>query len=146
MDKRDYNISRIMLLILNILVANIVFINDDISMKLIGMIMFGVTELVCTLINRKICEKVINKGDTYSKWYTKVGFYISMLLLTCICILITWLIIAMVIANLDITKLGAGMIIALVGILIPVYFLNAYIHILLILFIRRVRKQGDSNE
>lgn len=140
MDKKDYNISRVIVVVISIVAANIIFINEDISLKLLGTFMFGIVSFVSVMLNRKICEKVINRGDTYDKWYRQVSFYTSVLLIICVSTMICMLVLGLMTGMSDVTDLGIVVIIALTGMTIPIYFISSYMHIMLILIFRRNRK------
>lgn len=91
-----YNKSRIIMLILVVVVSLIMFINEDISMRLYGTLFIGIVTLVVSYLVTPISKKMIEIGDKIENKCLKILYYVFMLpvllvLVYLVCLLVLFL-------------------------------------------------------
>lgn len=144
--KKSYKLSRIILAILAFLIFNIMFINEDISWKILSFI-FSLITFIMSFPSSIINKKIINLGNNIKNNMIKILFYI--IVLPIIIFILSILIYLFNILIFDIfptsndfaTRLGQGLLILFFIIVEIICIIVPYIQTLIVLILKQIIKK-----
>ena len=149
--KEYYKKSRIIMIILAAVVSIIMFINEDISVKLYGTLFIIIITLVVSYMITPISKKMIAVGDKISNSFLKILYYVFMLP---ILLLLVYLV-CLLIVFLDEQKatsshqdmgeaLSEAVKVIALYIVSFIVFIVPYIQSLIVLFFRKIEKRSKK--
>ncbi len=132
-DKKEFQISRIVLSIIVFIVMNIAIINEDKSWLVIPVI-FSVISYVFCFISTGISKKIIEIGNKIPNILLKVSYYILLpIIILIICIGLLWIMELLPSS----VSLGNALLLLFVIVVLCVCVMLPYVQSLVALFIRK---------
>ena len=132
-DKKEFQISRIVLSIIVFIVMNIAIINEDKSWLVIPAI-FAVISYVFCFISTGISRKIIEIGNKIPNILLKVSYYVLLpIIILIICIGLLWIMELLPSS----VSLGNALLLLFVIVVLCVCVILPYVQSLVVLFIRK---------
>ena len=78
--EREYKLSRIIIVILMMMVSFIMFIHEDISVKIFGMSLFTSVAFLASFLGTRVSRKMIQVGDKIPCLLLQILYYIALLI------------------------------------------------------------------
>ena len=140
--KREYQLSRRIIVVLTIIVSAMIFVNEDVSVKTVGIGLFTLVAWVSSHLGAGVSRKMIQTGDKISNVWFRFIFYLFLFVLflafaILIFILATFVYDAIPHSNDFEAALGDAMVFVFACAAMFVLLLVPYIQTLVVLFFRK---------
>lgn len=141
--EREYKLSRIIIAFLTMLVSFILFINEDISVKIFGMCIFTLAAFFASFLGTRVSRKMIEMGDKIASILLRIIYYIVLLIALLIVLLVIWLIISFLFEVIPFSNelgiaAGEAMLAVLIGASFLVFAIIPYLQTLIVLGLRKI--------
>ena len=147
--KKYYAVSRIVICVLTIVITNIAFINEDITMKLVATVMFTIAALISCFVATPISRWAIGIGDRITNKGLRALYYIALLplillIVYLLCMLIMFISDHMERSNEMGADLGQAILTVFICIAVFVALIVPYVQTLIVLLLRWLNKDKSS--
>ena len=141
--KNYYTISRKILCILAVIISLTASIHEDISVKIVAVMLFFLITLAASFFTTPISKKVIHIGDSIANTFLRILFYCSILPLT---LLIAYILYALILCIYDQSSgsINAAALTIFLYITTTIVVIVPYIQTLTVLILRKMLK--DNNQ
>ena len=141
--KNYYTISRKILCILAVIISLIASIHEDISVKIVAVMLFFLITLAASFFTTPISKKVIHIGDSIANTFLRILFYCSILPLT---LLIAYILYVLILCIYDQSSgsINAAALTIFLYITTTIVVIVPYIQSLTVLILRKVLR--DNNQ
>lgn len=78
--EKEYQLSRIIIAFLTMIISFIMLINEDISVKILGMSLFTGVAILASFLGTKVSRKMIQVGDKLPHLLLQILYYIALLI------------------------------------------------------------------
>lgn len=143
--EKEYKLSRIIITGFMMIASLIMFINEDISVKIFGTIVFTLVAFLASVIGGRVSRKMIQTGDKLSGLLHKILYYFALLLLIIAVATLLYLIYDNVVdvipysGDLGIAA-GQAILTVIIALAFLFFVITPYVHTLIVLFIRKIKK------
>lgn len=138
--KKEYKISRYIILVLTFVIFNIMFINEDKSWLILPFV-FALITFGFSFPSTIFSKKIIKLGDNIKNKALKILFYMSLLIVLLLLSVEVATIIALIFQNfLPNKSLGQGLLVLFLLSIIMIAIILPYIQTIIVLITRRIKK------
>lgn len=140
--EQEYRLSRRIIAILTVIISFIVFINEDISVKLVGICLFTGIALFISYLGTKVSQRMIQIGDKISGIVLRFLYYVLLLVLILAIVAGFWFLVNLFYDSSShsgnfATALGEAILLVFIGASFFVFLLIPYLQTLIVLFLRK---------
>lgn len=142
--EKEYKLSRIIITGFMMIASLIMFINEDISVKIFGTIVFTLVAFLASVIGGRVSRKMIQTGDKLSGLLHKILYYFALLLLLIAVATLLYLIYDNVVdvipysSDLGIAA-GQAILTVIIALAFLFFVITPYVQTLIVLFIRKLK-------
>lgn len=141
--EREYKLSRIIIAVLTMLDSFILFINEDISVKIFGMCIFTFAAFFASFLGTGVSRKMIEKGDEIASILLRILYYFVLLIALLIVLLAIWLISSFLFDVIPFSNevgiaAGQAVLAVLIGASFFVFAIIPYLQTLIVLGLRKI--------
>ena len=144
---REYSLSRVLIASIAVIASFIVLINEDISFKIVGIVLFTLVAVLASFVGSGVSRKMIAFGDRISAAFLRVLYYFALLLIILLMAFLFWTLISSFSevgahsSELSV-ELGRAVLTVFLGSAIFILLLVPYIQSLIVLILRKVIKNN----
>lgn len=143
---KEYSVSRIIVCALIVAATGIVFVNEDMEMKLFAVCLFTASGLLSSFVCIFVVKRMLKKGDSQKTFLNKLLVYTVFLFLTVIVAVMACMLIYVVYGFLpepadSSRKLGAALVVVFLCAASVVFVFVPYVQTMIILALKRMFKK-----
>ena len=149
--KKYYAVSRIVICVLTIVITNIAFINEDISMKLAATVVFTIAALISCFVATPISRWALGIGDKISNRGLRAVYYIALLPLILLIVYLLCMLIMFISDHIEHSNemgaaLGHAILTVFLCVAVFVALIVPYVQTLIVLLLRGVLKDKQETD
>ena len=144
--KKEYRISRIIIVMLVMVVTFFAFINEDISLRIFATALFMTTALLAVFLGSRVSLLMIKMGDRIRNKIVTVIYYICLPIILICLVLLVWVVMEIVVSGLPDTgnfgsTVGQVYLCVMVAIAVCIFIIIPYVQTIIVLILRKISKE-----
>lgn len=144
--KKEYRISRIIIVMLVMVVTFFAFINEDISLRIFATALFMTTALLAVFLGSRVSLLMIKMGDRIRNKIVTVIYYICLPIILICLVLLVWAVMEIVVSGLPDTgnfgsTVGQVYLCVMVAIAECIFIIIPYVQTIIVLILRKISKE-----